>query len=303
MIQTALTLEAPVAGSELERRFLDPLMESFFAGYPDLRYAQAHARRWPAGQHQRCRSSSSPPASGWTISPLSRTISQSNYTHVLDTLLRSGFNVLAQLIAPPERDGKMASASAATPTSASTCSVPGKMARSTFLTVGQVNDHLPYMRGDAERPAEDFDFCSKVSKAGFPLFNLPHQPVSLADHAIGLRVARLIPDGGTMQVGIGSIGDAICNALLLRHQENHYYQQLLDALGTAQSCCHPAVSLLPRALLVSEMLVEGFLDLLKAGILKREVDGMVLHAGFFVGSPLFYTSCESCLATFATRSP
>ena len=40
----------------------------------------------------------------------------------------------------------------------------------------------------------------------------------------------------------------------------------------------------------TEMFVEGMLDLFRAGILKREVDGVVLHAGFFVGSRAFYRS-------------
>ena len=39
---------------------------------------------------------------------------------------------------------------------------------------------------------------------------------------------------------------------------------------------------------VSEMLVESFLDLMHAGILKREVDGALLQAAFFLGSRAFY---------------
>lgn len=38
----------------------------------------------------------------------------------------------------------------------------------------------------------------------------------------------------------------------------------------------------------SELFVEGMLDLYRSGILKREVDGVVLHGGFFVGSRAFY---------------
>jgi len=38
------------------------------------------------------------------------------------------------------------------------------------------------------------------------------------------------------------------------------------------------------------LFVEGMLDLFRAGILKREVDGVVLNAGFFVGSRAFYRS-------------
>jgi acyl-CoA hydrolase len=39
---------------------------------------------------------------------------------------------------------------------------------------------------------------------------------------------------------------------------------------------------------VTEMLVEGFLELITSGIMRREVEGAVVHAGFFVGSPRFY---------------
>ena len=38
----------------------------------------------------------------------------------------------------------------------------------------------------------------------------------------------------------------------------------------------------------TEMFVEGLLDLFQAGVLKREVDGAVLHAAFFIGSRAFY---------------
>jgi acyl-CoA hydrolase len=39
---------------------------------------------------------------------------------------------------------------------------------------------------------------------------------------------------------------------------------------------------------VSEMLFEAFLGLIEAGILKREVDGVVLHGAFFLGPQSFY---------------
>ena len=39
---------------------------------------------------------------------------------------------------------------------------------------------------------------------------------------------------------------------------------------------------------VSEMLTEAFIGLIEAGILKREVDGVVLHGAFFLGPKSFY---------------
>ena len=43
----------------------------------------------------------------------------------------------------------------------------------------------------------------------------------------------------------------------------------------------------------SEMFVEAFLDLYRAGILKREVSGALLHAAFFVGSTAFYQALRA----------
>ena len=42
---------------------------------------------------------------------------------------------------------------------------------------------------------------------------------------------------------------------------------------------------------VSEMLFEAFLGLIDAGILKREVDGVLLHGAFFLGPKSFYRRC------------
>src|SRR6185312_17067611 len=38
----------------------------------------------------------------------------------------------------------------------------------------------------------------------------------------------------------------------------------------------------------TELFVEGLLDLFRAGVLKREVEGALVHAGFFIGSRAFY---------------
>src|ERR1700744_5768975 len=47
-IFTALTLEVPRPRQELERRFLEPLVQRVFAGYPALDYAAAlHAKKLP----------------------------------------------------------------------------------------------------------------------------------------------------------------------------------------------------------------------------------------------------------------
>src|SRR3546814_13102866 len=56
-------------------------------------------------------------------------------------------------------------------------------------------------------------------------------PVTAADYAIGLYTSTLIRDNGTLQLGIGSLGDAIVNALKLRHQQNPRYRSLIKDAG------------------------------------------------------------------------
>jgi acyl-CoA hydrolase len=125
------------------------------------------------------------------------------------------------------------------------------------------------------------------------LFAPPKEPVSLADYAMALNAATLIEDGGTLQIGIGSFGDALAHALILRHRDNRAFRALLERLGTPL----PAGAQLGRFETglygCTEMLVDGFLALKKAGILKRRVTGAdgrqaLLHAGFFVGNRAFY---------------
>src|SRR5215475_5773161 len=51
-IFTALTLEKPRSKSDLERRFLEPVVDRVFAGYPELAYALAlHAGTLRSEEH------------------------------------------------------------------------------------------------------------------------------------------------------------------------------------------------------------------------------------------------------------
>ena len=97
-------------------------------------------------------------------------------------------------------------------------------------------------------------------------------------------------DGGTLQIGIGSLGEAVAQALVLRQRDNDAFRTLLSRLGydPARDAAVHAGKFDVGLYGCSELFVEGMLDLYRAGILKREVDGIVLHAGFFLGSRGFY---------------
>ena len=282
-ILTALTLEKPRASSDLERRFLEPVAERLFAGYPELRYATA------------LRQGTLPPnievhefflmAGRWLGSPRQQqNYISANYTHVGRYILERGVNVLAQLVAPPERAGGGYSLSC-NPDVTPDFLAARRSGMSDIVFVGEVNDALPFMDGAAEVPAAEFDFLLEGDDFRFPLFAPPREPETPAEYAIGLNIAGLVPDGGTLQVGIGSIGDAIGQGLVLRHRDNAIWRATLERLGSPPRETARFEEGLYGA---SEMLVECFLDLMEAGVVKREVDGVAIHAGFFLGSRSLY---------------
>src|SRR6202012_4845137 len=97
--------------------------------------------------------------------------------------------------------------------------------RTKFIIAGQVNSELPFMAGDAAISESEFSFILKSPETDFELFSIPRKPVDLTDYAIGLHASRLVRDGGTLQIGIGSVGDAIAKGLILRHVNNDIFKK------------------------------------------------------------------------------
>jgi hypothetical protein len=93
-----------------------------------------------------------------------------------------------------------------------------------------------------------------------------------------------------LQIGIGQIGDALAQGLIVRHRDNAQFRGIMTRLSPgAEVPSALETSAFEMGLYgVSEMLTEAFLGLIDAGILKREVDGVVLHGAFFLGPKSFY---------------
>ncbi len=288
-IFTALTLEKPRAKQDLERRFLDPVSERLFSGYPALAYGEA------------LRDNRMPPnvevdeffflaGSRLNVPASQRNYISANYTHAIRYILDRKVNVVAQLVAKRVHDGKTSYSLSCNPDITLDLLAARRAGRTDFIFVGQVNSELPFMAGDAELHPEEFDYMLESPQTDFPLFAPPREPVDVAEYAAGLHAARMIADGGTIQIGIGSLGDAVAQALVLRHRHNEAFLDIGARLAPFISSSvtlenTPFVQGLYGA---SEMFVECFLNLYRAGVLKREVDGILLHAAFFVGSKAFY---------------
>ena len=286
---SALTLEKPDPSNLLERRFIAPVIDRLFGGYPDLTYAAAlHAGALPpnvqvieffflAGK--------------WLHVPFAQQhYISANYTHAASYLLARGLNVVPQLVAKRVVDGVTRySLSCNTDTTLDVLRARAQGAAS-FRLIGQVNSELPFMPGAGDLPAEEFSAILDAPATEFPLFAPPSEPITDTKYAIGLHAAGLVRDGGTLQIGIGQVGDALAQGLIIRHRDNARFRAIMQRL---QPATEPALELhtgsFDKGLYgVSEMLFEAFLGLIDAGVLKREVDGVVLHGAFFLGPKSFY---------------
>lgn len=99
-----------------------------------------------------------------------------------------------------------------------------------ILLIGVVNEHLPFMLHDAQIDESILDIVINNKAYYSTLFAPPKMPVTTIDYMIGLHASTLIPDGGTLQIGIGSLGDAIVYGCQLRHQNPAQYQEITREL-------------------------------------------------------------------------
>ncbi|MGY6704260.1 acetyl-CoA hydrolase/transferase C-terminal domain-containing protein [Roseinatronobacter sp.] len=282
-IFTALTLERPAPDTDMARRFLTPdALDRLFGDYPQIEYARL------------LRDGTLPDnikitefflqAPNWVKVPAAqqRYVS-ANYTHALDVLLDQRPNLVLQLLAS---DGAKLSLSCNTDITSDLLRLR-KQGKAEFAFVGQVHPDLPFMPAPAEIAPAD---CAALLTQDAPphaLFSVAKQPVGPQDHAIALHASRLVRDGGTLQIGIGQIGDAIAHALILRQDKR--------IAPIWQNCPFPRADRFSEygafdigLYGLTEMLVDGLLALFEKGIIRREVDGAAIHAGFFLDSHDFY---------------
>jgi acyl-CoA hydrolase len=202
-----------------------------------------------------------------------------NYTHAARDLLDHGVNVVGQLVTKRTGEGRTRFSLSCNTDMTLDLLKPleqRRVAGTPMALVAEVNRNLPYMTGEAEVELAVFDHVLEGEATHCRLFSSPKRPVSTADHAAGLHIASLIRDGGTLQLGIGSIGDAATHALKLRHEQNGRYRELMAALAPRETRNAALFEETPfgRGLYgASEMFVTGFLELWRAGILRRKVYG------------------------------
>ena len=318
-IYTALSLDPPEAGSDLERRFLAPFLERHFgADYPRLDYVADLARgRVPANVHVQEFYFQS--GAMLHSAQAQREYASINYTQVARDLADGdALDAIVQLVARRGAgDATRYSLSCNPDVTLDLLDALAARGKPRPLVVGIVHPELPFLGGDAEVDGTLFDVLIDEADPPQPLFALPRGSVDRVEYAIGLHASTLVRDGGTLQIGIGALSDAIVQALLLRHRDNASYRQMLRALRGNDPAGDPLVAryggldTFSRGLYgASEMIMDGFMHLRRAGILTREVHddealqraldagervdpanargGHYLKGAFFLGSKDFY---------------
>ncbi len=286
---TALSLSVPRPSAGLEKRFAGPFLARHFgADYPDLDYVAAmRAGTLPpnirvqefyfqSGAMLRTRRAQADYAS-------------LNYTFVARDLAGAGIHAIVQLVAQRgEGDAARYSLSSNPDVTLDLLDAIAKAGGERPLVVGVVHRGLPFLGGDAEVGGDLFDLLLDEPGHDQPLFALPREDVDDAEYAIGLHASTLVRDGGTLQIGIGALSDALVEGLRLRHARNADYLRLIAGLGgptPAHIGHHGGVAPFQLGLYgSSEMVMDGFMHLRRAGILRRLVfDDLALQRALDAG--------------------
>jgi acyl-CoA hydrolase len=126
--------------------------------------------------------------------------------------------------------------------------------------IAEVNQRMPATAGAPRLPLSAFAATVETDR---PLREAPAREPDAVDRAIGARVAELVRDGDTLQVGVGALPNAILSALS----------------GHTDLGVHTG------------MITDGVLDLVRAGVVtgaKKEIDQGLVITGAALGSRVLY---------------
>jgi len=311
-LYTALSLDPPAAGKGLAARLLGPFLARHFGDdFPRLEYVSA-LKRGTLPRHIRVEEFYLQSGALLGVPQAQQDYASLNYTHVARALADRGVGLIVQRVAR-EPGGNRISLSCNTDLTFDAIDAIVASGRPRPLLVAEIDPQLPWLDGTAAVDPGFFDAVVTPPGPHPRLFALPRQPVAEVDYAIGFHASTLVADGGTLQIGIGALADALCHALALRHVDNDAYHRVLHALGSP-AAGDPSLAPFAQGLYgCSEMLNEGFRRLVQVGVIRRKVledeaamqrladgsadetdharlerEGQFLHGAFYLGSPEFY---------------
>lgn len=105
--------------------------------------------------------------------------------------------------------------------------------RNATKVIAQVNPCVPRTLGDTFIHVDEIDLGVEVEE---PLQEHPEGAIGEAERRIGEFVASLVPDGATLQLGIGSIPSAVCAALTDKRDLGIHSELFTDAVLDLVDC-------------------------------------------------------------------
>lgn len=133
-------------------------------------------------------------------------------------------------------------------------------ARHSRVLIGEINQQMPATTGTPGIPLDRFAATIETDR---PVPEAPHRAPDAVDEAVATRVAELVEDGDTVQMGVGSLPAAIMDGLA-GHRDLGFH---------------------------SGMLTDGVLRLVEKGVLtgsRKEIDTGRLVTGTAIGSAELY---------------
>lgn len=161
-------------------------------------------------------------------------------------------NVALITVSPPDKNGYV---SLGTSVDATVSAI-----QTAHLVIAQTNKYMPRTFGDSILHVRDIDYLVEYDA---PLPESKTEEITDIEKKIGYYIADLVPDGATLQMGIGSIPNAV-----LQNLSNHKH------LGVH-----------------SEMFSDGLLPLLESGVVdnsKKKIQRGYTVATFLMGSKKLY---------------
>lgn len=138
-----------------------------------------------------------------------------NFSAMPRTLAAIGIDAFVMMVAPMDKAGFFS------------CGTNGDYtiptARVAKKLIVEVNPKMPRVFGDCSVHVSEVD---AIAENESPLFAVPPREVTLLDERIGERIAELVPDRATLQIGIGGVPNAVCKALA-NHKDLGIHTELM----------------------------------------------------------------------------
>lgn len=275
-ILTGLTLSRPLLKNELEKRFVEPILDRILQDYEDPLYEKPRELQ-QLPKNIKVIEFFFAPGVFLHNPPAQQDYISSKYTSVVHDSKPYSVNVYAHQVARSQTNSAQYSLSSNTDLFHEMVTSLKESNFDKKAIVAEVNLNLPFMPGETAVINAD-SFTDIIDTKHYrALFALPRDELSPQDHLIGLYTSTLIPDDSCLQIGIGKLSNAVANALIMRHKNNATYQELMKELEVSEKfgstiTTNGSLDVFEKGLYAStEMVSDEFIELYKNDILKKRV--------------------------------